>query len=237
MGQGTTGALSPPCCVGSHPALPLPDFSDRIGRTRTTGYEAGEYEMVSGQGAPPPPHAVLGTPLRATGPMGPPGSPAAAPGRASQEPVPAPPWQRRAGLCPVYPSLPLWEPCPDHRVPRVLRSALVTKSWMELGVPGWIWGWTQGSQDNPAWLMFSWVSPGTPRPFLGTPRHVLVLGSVWPHCPLTDSVKFCHPNSLGCPGSSGPSGPSQGGLQSLSSRAKGEKVAEDHLAAWPAQRG
>lgn len=31
----------------SHPPISFPDFSDRIGQTKRTGYESGEYEIVS----------------------------------------------------------------------------------------------------------------------------------------------------------------------------------------------
>lgn len=74
---------------------------------------------------------------------------------------------------------------------------LITKSWMKLGVPGWIWG----SQHNPGRFMFSWVSPRILRPFLGVPS--LTLKFCLPSCPedahrgLRVGCSLCHPGSKG----------------------------------------
>lgn len=115
---------------------------------------------------------------------------------------------------------------------------------MELGVPGWIWGWSWGSQDDPGWSRLAGCPPGPVGLSWLPPPHVLVLGSVPPRqgpaCPLSASVRFCHPRSLGGPSSCGPSGPSQGlrvGCR-VGCRVKGEKVTEAHLApSWRARSG
>lgn len=154
MGQGTPVGLSPPCFAGSHPALPPADFSDRIGRTRTTGYEAGEYEMVSGGGTPPAPPALppWDTPVCHSS-RGTPGVTGCSPQ----------PFLTRAtcqfqqcrgssvlGSAQSIPVCPAGSPCPDHTPLGVLRTK-ITQLRFALQTAGF--GQRPGNPHNPqgAW--------------------------------------------------------------------------------------
>lgn len=80
-GPGAGGCGGRGAQVTSHSALP--DFSDRISKSRTTGYESGEYEIVSAQhgsypvrdppcscpserSPPPPPPSERSSPVRSS---------------------------------------------------------------------------------------------------------------------------------------------------------------------------
>lgn len=140
--------------------------------------------------------------------------------------------QHRACLRPVHPSLPCWELLSRAQTPEGAQDSAGHRAL----------GWSWGSQDDPGWSRLAGCPPGPPGLSWLPPPHVLVLGSVPPRqgpaCPLSASVRFCHPRSLGGPGSCGPSGPSQGlrvGCR-VGSRVKGEKVTEAHLApSWRAR--